>query len=89
MNQYILTLILKPDLDDKARDGVLSSVKEKFGKVIREDLWGNRDLVYPVRKNRKGYYAHFEFESDPSTILNLDKSLKLDEDVIRYLLIKQ
>lgn len=89
MNQYILTMILRPDLEDKARESLLKSTVSKFGKVVKEDLWGNRDLVYPIKKNRKGYFAHFEFESDPSTIYDLDKSLKLDEDVIRYLLIRQ
>ncbi len=88
MNQYILTLILNPDLDDKAREEVLKSVTARFGKVIKEDLWGNRDLIYSIKKQKKGYFAHYEFESDPSTIFDLDKNLKLDEDVLRYLLFR-
>ncbi len=89
MNSYQLTVVVKNDLDEKARGELLAGVTKQFGKLNKEDLWGNRDLSYPILKQTKAFYAHYEFEADPSTIFSLDKSLKLDEDVIRYLLIRQ
>lgn len=92
MNQYYLTLVLKPDLEDKAREELLSNVKKKMagkdGKISKEDLWGNKDLAYPIKKNTKGYFAHFEFETDPAVAKDLDKNLKVEEDIIRYLLVR-
>ncbi len=92
MNSYLLTLVLKPDLEDKAREELLSGVKKKMvgkdGKIEKVDLWGNKDLAYPIKKNAKGYYAHFEFETEPQMVVDLDKSLKVEEDIIRYLLVR-
>lgn len=88
MNKYALTLILKNDLDEKARKELLSSVTKKFGKLEKEDLWGTKDLVYPIKHQTKGYYIHYTFEADPATIQALDKDLKIEEDIIRYLLVR-
>ncbi len=91
MNNYLLTLVLKSDLDDKAREGVLADVKKRVesdGKVEKTDLWGQKDLAYPIKHNQKGYYAHFEFSANPSLISSIDKALKLEEDIIRYLLVR-
>ncbi len=89
MNSYILTLVLKPDLDEKARVELLAGVTKQFGKVAKEEMWGLRDLSYPIKKQKKGYYAHYNFEADPQVAPTLDKNLKLEEDIIRYLLIRQ
>lgn len=102
MNSYLLTLVLKPDLEEKAREDLLAGLKKKVfdvdGKVekttsaeasvVKEDLWGVRDLAYPIKRQTKGFYAHFQFTSDPKKIKGLDKILKLEEDILRYLLVR-
>ncbi|MBI3109851.1 30S ribosomal protein S6 [Candidatus Daviesbacteria bacterium] len=89
MNSYYLTLVLKPDMEEKARKEFLDGLKKKFEKVVKEDLWGVRDLAYPIKKQAKGFYAHFELEADPKAAKGLDKILKLEEDIIRYLLVRK
>ncbi len=84
----MLTVLIKNDLEDQAKEELLSSITKKVDKVNKQDLWGKKDLAYPILKQTKAYFAHFEFEADPSVISTLDKSLKLDEDVIRYLLVR-
>ena len=92
MNDYYLTLILNPDLEEKQRGEVLEAVKKNLtkedGKFEKEDAWGNKDLAYQIRKKSKGYYVHFEFSADPKAARDLDKSLKLEEDIMRYLLVR-
>ena len=88
MNNYALTLVLKPDLEEKARKELLDSVTKRFGKVEKEELWGARDLAYKIKKYNKGWYAHYLFNGEPDKIAPLDKALKLDEDIIRYLLVR-
>ena len=88
MNNYYLTLVLKPDVEEKARKVLLDNIKKKFDKVGKEDLWGARDLAYPIKKQTKGYYVHFEMEADPKIIKDIDKMLKVEEDIIRYLLVR-
>ncbi len=90
VNKYLLTLVLKADLDEKTRkellDAMLKKALGKGGKAAKEDMWGVRDLAYPIKKQTKGYYAHYELETDPANVKDLDKVLKVEEDILRYLL---
>ncbi len=88
MNSYYLTLVLKTELDEKARKVIFDDVKKNIT-VEKEDLWGERVLAYPIKRQTSGFYAHFEIQSDPKDIKGLDKNLRLDEDVLRYLLIRR
>lgn len=92
MNLYYLTLVLKPDLEEKARQELLTEVKKKMlgesGKLGKEDLWGEKDLAYPIKKQTKGFYVHFEFETNPFVAKTIDKNLKVEEDILRYLLVR-
>lgn len=92
MNSYYLTLVLKSDLEEKERKALLDNVVKKLigedGKVSKEDLWGVRDLAYPIKKQTKGFYAHFEIEAEGKKTQGLDKQLKLEEDILRYLLVR-
>ena len=88
MSNYYLTVLVKNDFDEKERKELFESIKKNFAKLSKEDLWGSRDLAYPIKHNEKAFYAHFEFEGEPSKIPSLDKSLKLNEDILRYLLLK-
>lgn len=93
MNSYYLTLVLRSDLEEKDRKALLDSVLKKMvgddGKVAKEDLWGNKDLAYPIKKQTKGYIAHYELEADAKGAKSLDKILKVEEDILRYLLIRR
>lgn len=88
MNNYALTLVLKPDLDEKVRKELLNSVAKKFGKIEKEEMWGARDLAYPIKHQTKGYYAHYLFSAEPELVKPLDKALKIEEDIIRYLIVR-
>ncbi|MBI2022548.1 30S ribosomal protein S6 [Candidatus Daviesbacteria bacterium] len=89
MDQYKLTILVKNDLEEKTRDELLSEIKKNLGSVIKEDLWGSRNLTYPIKHQTQAFYAHFEFETEPKNIPSLDKQIKLNEDIIRYLLIRK
>ncbi|MCR4306213.1 MAG: 30S ribosomal protein S6 [Candidatus Daviesbacteria bacterium] len=93
MNSYYLTLVLKADLEEKERKALLDSMTKKIvgseGKIEKEDLWGVRSLAYPIKRKTSGYYAHYEISADPKNAKGLDKTLKVEEDVLRYLLIKR
>ncbi|KKR81341.1 MAG: 30S ribosomal protein S6 [Candidatus Daviesbacteria bacterium GW2011_GWA1_41_61] len=88
MNNYALTLVLKPDVEEKARKELLESMAKKMGKKEKEEEWGVRDLAYPIKHQRKGYFLHYQFCVEPKDIAPLDKALKLDEDILRYLLVR-
>lgn len=93
MNSYLLTLVLKPKMEDSEKKALLDSVTKKVlgtdGKIEKEDLWGERTLAYPIKRNTSGFYAHFEIQTDPANMKGLDKFLDLEEDILRYLLIRK
>lgn len=92
MNNYFLTLVLKQDMTEAARTELLDGVKKRVGgtdgKITKEDMWGSRDLSYPIQKQSRGYYAHFELTTDPKLVKDLDKFLKVEDDILRYLLVR-
>ncbi len=92
MNSYLLTLVLKPDLTDADRKTLLDSVTKKLigedGKIDKEDMWGSKDLAYPIKKQTKGFFVHYAVTTDPQNGKAIDKTLKLEEDILRYLLVR-
>lgn len=86
-------MVLKADIEEKERKALLDSMTKKLlgedGKVNKEDLWGNKDLAYPIKRQTKGYIAHYEVTTDPKNAKSIDKVLKVEEDILRYLLIRR
>lgn len=85
---YSLTLLTRTDLDEKERQALFDGVKKSFSKPLKEEIWGVRSLAYPIQHLDKAFYAYFEFDAEPQVIPVLDKQIKLNEDVIRYLLLR-
>lgn len=95
MNNYFLTLVFRDGLEDKARDQLVAEIKGKLktdsakATSLKEDVWGSRDLAYPIKRQTKGYYVHFEFETDPKVAKTLDNTLRVEDDILRYLLVRR
>lgn len=91
MRLYEVVYILDPALDESAADAKL----EKFhalatsqgGEVSAVDHWGNRQLAYPVQKQSSGYYVVAQFTAVADALPEFERLLKLDEEVLRYLLV--
>ncbi|MCL4562561.1 MAG: 30S ribosomal protein S6 [Chloroflexi bacterium] len=88
MRNYELVIIVHPDLDETALNGVIEKVKgwitEAGGLIAKTDIWGRRRLAYSIRKQREGQYVLFQAEMKPSFSAELDRNLRFLEPVIRY-----
>ena len=89
MPMYETLCILHPELPD-ARVKELSAWMQKIleganGIAIQVDVWGMRDLTYTLRKQRRGYYVRLEYESPPAALKELERNLRINEHVLRYL----
>jgi small subunit ribosomal protein S6 len=91
-------IIIVPDITDEEVVEELGRINKyitDIGATIKETLtdspWGRRRLAYTIRHNsidyRDGYYVVYHFDSRPDTITDLERELKLDTRVIRYLLV--
>ncbi|MFO7768443.1 MAG: 30S ribosomal protein S6 [bacterium] len=91
MRHYEVTIILDPSLGDeglsKQRDRWKKQIEEGGGKILNEDPWGVRSLAYPINKKDQGYYVVLEFELSGEQVEELDNLLRLDENVLRHLII--
>ena len=89
---YENTIIAKQDLADKE----IKSIKEKYnelinkssGKVIKIEEWGLMSLSNKIKNYKKGFYIHFKFEGNNNTLDEIDKKIKVDSSIIRYLTVK-
>ena len=63
-------------------------LKDNRGKVIGHEYWGLRTLAYKINKNRKGHYCLIKSDSTPSASQEMERIMKLNEDIMRVLTIK-
>jgi ribosomal protein S6/ribosomal protein S18 len=60
-------------------------VTKKPGKLIKKDEWGIKTLAYPIKKEKQGKYAVWFFNADAKTVAELDKAIRFEEDILRYI----
>ena len=90
---YETMYILRPDI---AEDEVTNHI-EKYnkllenmgGKILDSQMRGKRRLAYPISKNREGIYVQLSHQGDGQHIAKIEKAMRISEDVIRYMTIKQ
>ncbi len=89
MRAYETMLVLKADLEEATRDGIIEKfegiVAKEGGTVLPTTKLGKRRLAYEIKDTRDGFYALLNFEANPSTPAELERLLKIDENVLRYL----
>ena len=90
--QYELTFILgeKANLEEgNAKTEVLKKfIADHGGEVTKEEPWGRRELAYPIKRNRTGYYVTLWFSLPEDQVRMLDEELRFDESIIRSLVTK-
>jgi small subunit ribosomal protein S6 len=92
MPYYEHTLIARQDVSPQQVDQLVADVsaivKELGGEVKKTEYWGLKNLAFRIKKNRKGHYAHLGLEAPPSAVAEIERRLKINEDVLRYLTIR-
>jgi len=63
-------------------------VGEHGGKVTKREYWGLRNLTYRIKKNRKGHYVLFNLDAPPAAVSELERNMRINEDVLRYLTVR-
>ncbi len=58
------------------------------GKVTKTEDWGLRTLAYKIQKNRKGYYVLMNIDAPAAAVIEMERLMRLDENLLRYMTIK-
>jgi len=63
-------------------------VTAQGGQVTKTEQWGLRSLAYRINKNKKGHYVLFNVDASPEAVAEMERNMKLNEDVLRFLTIR-
>lgn len=93
MRDYELVLVIDPEASGADQKKLVKSVKKIVedlkGKVEKTDEWGKRELAYPIKKKNLGYYFLLAIKLPATAAIQIENKLKLEEKIIRYLLVKK
>ena len=93
MNKYELTVVVNAQLEDDVRVATVEKVKEYVarygGTVTNVDEWGKKRLAYEIQKMKEGFYYFIQFEADATAPAEIERHVRIMENVIRYLCVRQ
>ena len=90
MRNYEIAIVLHPDLEidiESATSKVEKIIELAKGKVTKKDNWGKRKLAYPIKKQDWGIYVFYNVQLDPSAVVQIENTLRITEEVMRYLIV--
>ena len=73
---------------DALADTFTQLISEQGGEVKKREYWGLRNLSYRMKKNRKGHYVLFNIDGPAAAIAELERTMRINEDVLRYLTLR-
>ena len=89
---YENTIVARQDLADnelkKVKDKYNELINNSSGKVIKVEEWGLLNLATKIKNFKKGFYIHFKFEGGSKTLNEIEKKIKVDSSIIRFLTVK-
>ncbi len=93
MNKYELAVVLTIKVEDDERAATIERIKEMItrfgGTVTGVDEWGRKRLAYEIQKMKEGYYYFITFEGDSNCPNEIEQRIRIMDNVIRYLCIRQ
>ncbi len=93
MSKYELALVVNAKIEDDERAAVVDKCKfqiERFGGTITNvDEWGKKRLAYEIQKMKEGFYYFIQFESETSAPAEIERRVRIMDNVLRYLIVKR
>ncbi len=93
MRKYEMLYVLRPDLTEEAvqanREKFNTLITNNGGEIVKVDEMGKRRLAYEINDFKEGVYTVVYFQGTNDTVNELDRVIKITEDVIRFLIVKE
>lgn len=93
MKKYEFTYLIDPNLSrediSSLQKTIMSFIKEEEGSIVRINPPLKKNLAYPIKKNKEAFLADLTFDLNPDKLDSLEKKIKLEKRIIRYLLLKK
>ena len=92
MPLYESVYIARPDISPAQVEALTADwtkiLEDNGGKVTKDEYWGLKSLAYRIKKNRKGHYSLMNIDASPAALAELERNMRLSEDVLRYISIR-
>ena len=93
MNKYELVLVVNAKIEDDARAAVVEKAKAyvtRYGGTVTEvEDWGKKKLAYEIQHMKEGFYYFIQFEAEATCPAELEKRVRIMENVLRYLVVRK
>lgn len=93
MKAYELLFFVAPNLEEETRANVMGRIEKAIaegeGKVDNVDEWGKRKLAYEINSLSEGDYILIDFHADPDNIAELDRVLRINDNVERHMIVRR
>ena len=92
MSKYELVLVFSPKAGpgvEKVLELLSKSITESGGRIVKREDWGKKTLAYPINKFTEGEYIYAAIEIPEEAVSKVDRKIKVEESVIRYLLVRK
>ena len=87
-NVFVARQDLTPAKVTELTNKFVAAIEAKGGKVTKREDWGLRNLAYKIQKNRKGYYTLMNIDAPAEAVVEMERLMRLDENLLRYLTVK-
>ena len=87
-NVFIARQDMSPAQVESLADDYVTLMESLGGKVEKREHWGLKTLAYRIKKKRKGHYVLFNFDATGDAVAELERRMRLSEDVLRYLTVR-
>lgn len=92
MRLYDIVMVLSPERTGEEAaalaEGFKKILTDDGASVVKEEAWGKRRLAYSIGKRREGIYQYFQVEAKGETVAEVERKLKLSDDVLRHLVVR-
>jgi small subunit ribosomal protein S6 len=89
LREYELTIIARADLPESENAKLLSKYEKLMtadgGEILQKNSWGVKKLAFPMKKAFRGSYVNYDFVGTPSNLSEMERLMRIDEDVLRYM----
>lgn len=93
MNKYELLFIIDNSAADEVKEAIIAKmsqlVTDNGGSVEKVDKWGAKKLAYPINFKEDGYYVLMNFECEPALIAEMERQLRINDQVMRHMVVKK
>jgi small subunit ribosomal protein S6 len=93
VRDYELGIVVNPEASEEQTRAIIDRVAQLVatsgGQTVRVDAWGRRRLAYPIEHHRDGYYVFIDLNMNPEGVAEIDRNLRVSEEVIRHIIVKR